>query len=109
MEARRADDTARMPRDVRHLDEPAVVLLVQRPEDAALHRLQAVGQIRNRAVADDVGGVFQKTAIDAAVQRQLDVLRREGRARRGVATASAERALSPLPPLPFPWPSAGSG
>ena len=61
--------------DVGHLDETPVVLLVQRPEDAPLDRLEAVAQIRNGAVANDVGGVIQKTAIHAPVQRGFDLAR----------------------------------
>ena len=58
---------------VGHLDEASVVLLVQRPEDAPLHRLEAVGQIGNGAVADDIGGVIEKAAVHSAVQRLLDL------------------------------------
>ena len=61
--------------DGRHFDEAPVVLLVQRPQDAPLHRLQAVGEIRNRAVADDVGGVLQEAGVHAPVQRQFDFRR----------------------------------
>ena len=59
--------------DVGDLDEAAVVLLVQRPQDAALHRLQAVRQVGDGAVADDVGGVVEEAAVHAAMQRQLDL------------------------------------
>ena len=58
----------RMADHVGDLDEPPVVLFVQRPEDAPLHRLQAVGQIGDGAVADDVGGVVEKAAVHAAMQ-----------------------------------------
>ncbi len=58
----------RVPNDIGDLDEPPVVLLMQRPEDAPLHRLQTVGEIRNRTIADDVAGVIQKPAIHARVQ-----------------------------------------
>ena len=58
--------------DGRHLDEASVVLLVQRPQDAPLHRFQAVGEIGNGAVADDVGSVLQEAGIHAPVQRQFD-------------------------------------
>ena len=61
--------------DVGDLDEAPVVLLVQRPENAPLHRLQAVGEIRNRAVADDVAGVIEKPAIHARVQADFELLR----------------------------------
>ena len=54
--------------DIGDFDEPPVVLLVQRPEDAPLHRLEAVREIGNRAVADDIAGVIQKPAIHARVQ-----------------------------------------
>jgi hypothetical protein len=59
--------------DVGHLDETAVVLLAQRPEDAALHRLEAVGQVGDGAVADDVGGVFEEAGVDATVEGELDL------------------------------------
>ncbi len=59
--------------DVGDLDEPAVVLLVQRPQNAPLHRLQAVREIRNGAVADDVAGVIQKAAVHARVQTDVAV------------------------------------
>ena len=54
--------------DVGNLDETSVVFLVQRPKNAPLHRLQTVGEIRDRAVADDVARVVQKPAIHARVQ-----------------------------------------
>ena len=50
------------------LDEAAVVLLVQGPQDAPLHGLETIGQIRNRAVADDVAGVIQEAAVHPRVQ-----------------------------------------
>ena len=48
----------RMAHNIGDLDETPVILLMQRPEDASLHRLEAVRQIRNRAVADDIAGVI---------------------------------------------------
>ena len=75
--------------DVGHLDEPAIVLLVQRPEDAALDRLEAVRQVGDGAVADDVGGVIEEAAVDAAVERQSILPGTKGWARRRAATASA--------------------
>ena len=88
--------------DVGDLDEPPVIFFVQRPENAPLHRLQAVRQIRNRAVADDIAGVIQKAAIHARVQtarrvfsdqtacarRRLDRLRRRHECR-AVAVGAA--------------------
>ena len=70
--------------DIGHLDEAAVVLLVQRPENAPLHRFEAVGQIGNGAVADDVGGVVQKAAVHAPVQREINFPRHERPVRRKV-------------------------
>jgi hypothetical protein len=69
--------------DVGDLDEAPVVLLLQRPEDATLHRLQTVLEIRNRAVANDVGRVLEKVRVDAAVEREIDLARRERHMRDG--------------------------
>jgi hypothetical protein len=60
--------------DVGDLDEAPVVLLVQRPHDAPLHRLQPIREIRNRAVANDVTGVIQKAAIHPRVQAHAQLL-----------------------------------
>ena len=57
--------------DVGHLDEFAVVVLVQRMEDPALHRLEAVVQVGDRTVADDVGGVLDEVVVDHPGQRAL--------------------------------------
>ena len=73
----------RMADDIGDLDEAAVILVVQRPEDAALNRLQAVRQVGNGAVADDVGGVVEEAAVDATVERQLDLARNERTCRCG--------------------------
>ena len=59
--------------DVGDLDEAPVVLVVQRPKNAALDRLEAVRQVRDGAVADDVGGVVEEAAVDAAMERQFDL------------------------------------
>lgn len=64
--------------DVGDLDEPAVVVVMQRPKDAPLHRFEAVFQVGNRPVTDDVGGVFEEALVHAAVQGQFDLLGREG-------------------------------
>ena len=69
--------------DVGDLDEAAVVLLVQRPQDAPLHRLQAVGQVRDGAVADDIGGVIEEPAIHPRVQARADLFRIERLVRDG--------------------------
>ena len=58
----------RMADNIGHFDETSVILVMQRPKDAPLHRFQAVRQIRNRAVADDIAGVFEKSAVHARVQ-----------------------------------------
>ncbi len=63
--------------DVGDLDETSVILLVQRPKDAPLHGLQAIREIWNRAVADDVAGVIQKAAIHARVQAGGELFRVE--------------------------------
>ncbi len=67
-----------MARDRRHLDEAPVVLFVERPQNAPLHRLEAVFEVGDCAVADDVGGVLKETRVHAAVERQLDFAGREG-------------------------------
>ena len=64
--------------NIGHLDETAIILLVESPKDAALHRLEAIGQVRDGAVTDDVRGVVEEAAIDAAVEGQLDLARLEG-------------------------------
>ena len=61
--------------DIGDLDETAIVLLMQRPENAALNRLQAVRQVGDGAIPDDVGGVIEEAAVDARVQRQFYVAR----------------------------------
>jgi len=87
--------------DVGDLDETAVVLFMQRPENAALHWLEAVGQIGDGAVADDVGGIFQKTGIDAAMQRFARFFPGTNGRCAMAGTSSASTWLSPLP-LPLP-------
>ena len=57
------------------LDEAPVVLLVQRPHDAPLHRLQAVGEIWDGAVADDVARVFEKAFVHTRMQAHFELLR----------------------------------
>ena len=54
--------------DVGDLDEAPVVVLVQRIQDAALDGLEAVLDLGDGAVADDVGGVLQEIAVHQAVQ-----------------------------------------
>ena len=65
----------RVPDDVGDFDEPAVVVLVQCPKKAPLHGLQAVGEIRNGAVADDITGIFEKTPVHAAMQTAVGFFR----------------------------------
>ena len=60
---------------VRDFDKTSVIFFVQRPQDAPLHRLQTIGEIRNRAVANDVTGVFEKAGVNASMQRQLNFAR----------------------------------
>src|ERR1017187_1591857 len=69
--------------DVGDLDEAAIVLVMQRPEDAALDGLEAVRQVRNGAVADDVGGVVEEAAVHPAMERQVDLARGKWVRRRG--------------------------
>ena len=73
----------RMADDVGDLDEAPVILLVQSPENAPLHRLQSVRQIRNRTVADDIARVIQKPAIYAGVQAHAEFFRIERLVRDG--------------------------
>src|SRR5262249_50047685 len=94
-----------MPRDRRHLDKAPIVLLVQRPEDPALHRLEPVLEIRNGTVPDDVGGVLQKAGIDASMQGQLDPagderMGRDRGHRLGLHMGFAVAALPTLGPAP---------
>ena len=63
----------RLANDVGDLHEAPVVRLVQRPQNAPLHRLQTVREIRNGAVANDVAGVVKKAAVHALMQRLLNV------------------------------------
>ena len=64
----------RMADHIGHLDKTTVVLLMQRPENTALHGFQTIGQIRNRAVADDIAGVIEKTAVHPRMQAGLNLL-----------------------------------
>ena len=48
---------------VRDLVERAVVHLVERPQDTALDGFQAVVDVRDGAVLDDVGGVLDEVAV----------------------------------------------
>ena len=49
--------------DVGHLVVLAVVDLEEGMQDAALNGLQAVVDLRNRPVLDDVGGVFEEVVV----------------------------------------------
>ena len=49
--------------DIRRLMCPAVIHLVQHPEDTPLNRFESVIHIGNRAVLDDVSGVVQKVTV----------------------------------------------
>ena len=44
---------------------------VQRKQDAALHRLQPVVQVGDRAVADDVGGVLKEILVHQPLERTV--------------------------------------
>jgi hypothetical protein len=61
--------------DVGDLDETSVVFSCNAHKNAPLHWLQTVGEIRNRAVADDVARVIQKPAIHARVQTGFEFFR----------------------------------
>ena len=65
----------RMADHIGDLDEAPVIFLMQGPEDAPLHRLQAVSQIWNRAVADDVAGIIKKPAVHPHMQPATQFLR----------------------------------
>jgi hypothetical protein len=58
--------------DIIDFGKTAIVLLVQGPHEAALDGFEAIAQIRNGAIANDVGGVVEEAAVDTAVQGQLD-------------------------------------
>ena len=64
---RRADD-------IGDLVEAAVVHVPEGVEDAALHRLQAVVDVRHGAVEDDVAGVVEEPVAVADGERRLLVL-----------------------------------
>ncbi len=49
--------------DVGDFDEFAVVVLLQRKQDAPLHGLKPVVEVGDGAVADDVGGILQKILV----------------------------------------------
>ena len=69
--------------DVGDLREAAVVLLPEGVEDAALHGLEAVLDGGDRAVADDVGGVFAEVEVvevaEGAAPGEPAARRRRGR------------------------------
>ena len=55
--------------DVGHFIEAAVVLFLQRMEDAPLHGLQSIVDVRDGAFKDDVTGILQKPFGIHAFQR----------------------------------------
>ena len=59
----------RVPDDVRHLVVTAVFQLVHAVQDAAVHRLQAVIDVRHGALKDDVAGVIEKPVAIERVHR----------------------------------------
>ena len=79
-----------MARDRRHLDEAPVVLFVERPQNAPLHRLEAICEVGDRAIADDVGGVFKEARVHAAVERHFDFAGRERTIRDGCSDLFSE-------------------
>ncbi len=79
--------------DVGDLDELAVVVAVERVQDAPLHGLEAVFQRGDGAVADDVARVRQEIAVHQRPERRI--VRRRGCAR---GSPSGGRAGAVLPP-----------
>ncbi len=78
--------------DVGDLDEAAVVVLVQRIENAALDGLESVLDLGDGAVADDIGGVLQKIAVHEAVQgavAEVFLVHGRGGRRRSLGTGLA--------------------
>ena len=67
---------------VRRLVGAPVVDLVERPENAALHRLQAVVHIRNRAVLDDVARVLEEVLVHHFAEVLVAAAVADGRDRR---------------------------
>src|SRR5262249_5452315 len=98
--------------DRRYFDETPVVLLMQRPEDAALHWFEAVSQIGDRPVADDVGGILQEAMVHAPMEGQfhfhrLAIATAAGRVVRflfvlGSAHLPTRFSMIPAPPMPPP-------
>ena len=60
-----------VPHNVRHLDELAVVVAVQGPHDATLHRLQSILQTGYRPVLDHVPGIIQEVLVDQIAQHEF--------------------------------------
>ena len=60
--------------DVRHLGETPVVGLFHGVENTTLHRLQAVVDVRHRAVEDDIGGIVNPVVVEHTVERQCRAL-----------------------------------
>ena len=60
--------------DVRHLGETPVVGLFHCVENTTLHRLQAVVDVRHRAVENDIGGIVNPIVVEHTVERQCRAL-----------------------------------
>lgn len=58
----------RMADDIGHFNKPSVVLVMQGPKNSSLHRFQAVGEIGNGPITNDVAGVFKEAFINSCVQ-----------------------------------------
>ena len=71
--------------DVGHLDELAVVVALDRMQDAPLHGLEAVFQRGDGAVADDVARVGQEVAVHQRAEGRI--IRRRGVGRLAAGTA----------------------
>ena len=61
--------------DVRRFVGPAVIHLVQDPEDTALYRLQSVIHIRNGTVLDHIGGIIQKIPVHHRTEVGIGIIR----------------------------------
>jgi hypothetical protein len=69
--------------DAVDLDEAAVVLFMEGPEDSALDGLEAVFEIRDSSIPNDVGGIFEKAGVDSPMEREFELARGEGAVRDG--------------------------
>src|SRR5256885_14627628 len=66
-----------VPDDICHFNEPAIIFLVQGPQNSPVHWLQPVGQIWDRPIANHIRRIIQKSAIYPPMQRQVNLARLE--------------------------------